>query len=257
MARDDDGEDAPRRGATARVLQVLTTLGAGQPPHSLADLAEATGLAKPTLLRLLRVLEDEGFAAQDRDSRWRLTTLVFELGCSAVGLDHAMAEIRSALRSLAEVTGETVVYVVYDAGYTVYVETVESQHPIHTSVKLGNRVPALATATGRAMLAWLDTAERDRVIDAGAAAAGTTPEALRAEIDETRTNGHAFNRDGLWPGVWGLGAPVFDRFGQVVGAVGLSAPVDRLPDDVGPVANAVADAARQASARAGAPVGSR
>jgi DNA-binding IclR family transcriptional regulator len=256
MARDDE-DGGPRRGATARVLQVLVTLGAGQPPHSLADLAEATGLAKPTLLRLLRVLADEGFAAQDRDSRWRLTTLVFELGCSAVGIDHAMAEMRSALRSLAEVTGETVVYVVYDAGHTVYVETVESQHPVHTSVKLGNRVPALATATGRAMLAWLDAAERDRVLDAGAAAASTTPEALRAALDETRTRGYAYNRDGLWPGVWGVGAPVFDRFGEVVGAVGMSAPVDRLPDDLGPLASAVVDAAGQASARAGAPVGSR
>ena len=62
-----DTADAKPGGALARGLRVLVALNDLE-TATISGLVAETGLAKPTVIRLLRTLLDEGYAARDPDT---------------------------------------------------------------------------------------------------------------------------------------------------------------------------------------------
>ena len=67
-----------------------------------------------------------------------------------------------------------------------------------------------------------------------------------------RRQGYAVNRGEWRASVWGIGAPVFDRHGKVISAVGISGPRERLEPNVDAFAEVVVAAAKELSLRMGA-----
>lgn len=228
-------------GTINRTLHVLVALGrAGA--QTLTEVSHECGLAKATTLRFLRALEAEGFAKRNGSGEWALTTLLWQLGCAAVDYDHTNRDVHGVLQGIVEVTGESAVHALYEDGFTIYVEQVSSPHAVRTHIALGSRVRATATATGRCMLAFQPGEEIERVL-ARDFADGAEADDLRRRLTVVRRDGYAFNRDGIWRNVWGVAAPVADRRGQVIAAIGVSAPADRQPDDLTPVTDGVRRAA--------------
>lgn len=224
-------------GTINRTLHVLVALGRAR-AQTLTEVSRACGLTKATTLRFLRALEVEGFAKRNADGEWSLTTLIWELACAAIDYDHTSRDALGVLQEVVDTTGESAVYALYEDGFTVYVEQVSSPHAVRTHIALGSRVRATATATGKCMLAFQPGEEIERILardmDDPAEADG-----LRRMLTVVRRDGHAFNRDGIWRNVWGVAAPVANRHGQVIAAIGVSGPADRQPDDLTAVIDAV------------------
>ena len=70
--------------ALARGLDVLACFDDRHPRMSLTEIAEATGLARPTARRLLLTLAELGFVRLD-EGRFTLTPKVLTLGLAYVG----------------------------------------------------------------------------------------------------------------------------------------------------------------------------
>lgn len=94
--------------------------------------------------------------------------------------------------------------------------------------EVGIVIPAHASALGKAMLAFLPD-ERERVLTTEnlrsmTGETLTSPEALRAQLDEVRISGFAIEQDEAVLGESSLAGPVFDSYGQAVGAIGVVIP---------------------------------
>lgn len=230
-----------------KALHVLEAASA-KGESSLAELARATALHKPTLLRLIGILIEAGFLERTRHGRYSVTLKLWRIGCSVVHYDMVRERIIPLLHELVELTGETTHYAVYEASYSVYVEKVEGTHPIRAYTTIGGRSPAYASATGKALLAWRSVDEINAVAAGARRHTRTTiatPRAIAAELEWVRSHGYAINRGEWRKDVWGVAAPVVGRSGLVVAAVGVSGPEDRISPSVDRLARRVQDCARR------------
>jgi DNA-binding IclR family transcriptional regulator len=105
------------------------------------------------------------------------------------------------------------------------------------AMEVGALLPGHASALGKVLLAHNPYAT-DELIAIGLYAftprTVTDPEVLRAELAEVRGRGWASDREELVEGEVSLAAPIQDRRGATVGAIGISGPIERLSEDAGP-----------------------
>ncbi len=217
-----------------RAAAVLRLLSGGTGRLGCVEVANSLGLAKGTAHGILRTLQEVGFVEQDRPSGKYL------LGA---GLLHLTAwhldpnELRSlALNwtdTLAARSGESVRLGVLDGRSVLVVHHGFRPDDSEQLLEVGARMPVHACALGKVLLAY----------DAGAASLAArgalpaytrltcaTPRRLTAALRQVREQGWALEAEEREMGQAGIAAPVRDRGGLTVAAVGISGPVDRLCD---------------------------
>ncbi|MDN3356362.1 IclR family transcriptional regulator [Actinomadura sp. DC4] len=242
-------------GAINRTLRALIAV-CEEGPQTLTALSGRTGLTPPTLLRMLRLMRDEGFVTQDEDRKWRATMLMWRLGCAVKDSTGTGELAERTLRELVEAIDETVVFAAFEGGWLTYVAQAEPDKPVRAHITLGGRYATLDTMTGHAVMAWLPRNEVDEIVKTQAKRAFSAADrrALYQELVETARIGYACGSGDRWPGVWGAAAPVFDHRGRPVGAVGVSIPTTSVPEHGHAAAEEVARAARRLTERFGGTV---
>ncbi|MDN3554830.1 helix-turn-helix domain-containing protein [Halomonas maura] len=93
--------------AVERALTVLEAFDSPQEAFTLAELAEATGFYKSTLLRLLGSLSRYDYVQRGGDGRWRLGHSPVRLARRHAPTRHLAARVQPLLDRLATDTGET------------------------------------------------------------------------------------------------------------------------------------------------------
>lgn len=239
--------------SVARALMVLEDVGLAE-NRSLADLVATTKLPKSTLMRLLASLIDLGFLQRTRHGRYAVSLKMWRIGCGAIERDSIRDAVVPALRTIVDQTGETALYAVYEDGHAVYVEKCEGSHPIRAYASVGGRSPAYATATGKALLSWREPREIEAVAAKAEALTQATlrGQAISDECTAVRAAGIAVNRGEWRDGVWGIAAPVFGRLYNVVAAVGVSGPRERIEPNVESWSHRIREVARTLSVTYGA-----
>jgi DNA-binding IclR family transcriptional regulator len=120
---------------------------------------------------------------------------------------------------------------VLDGVEVVGLDHVESTQTLIVRHPVGSRLPAHATASGQALLAYAPEATR-AVIDAGLVALTsrtiTEEAALLRELGRVRRRGFAVNVRQWDPETAGVAAPVLNRFGEAIAALGISGPASRM-----------------------------
>jgi IclR family transcriptional regulator, pca regulon regulatory protein len=212
--------------ALARGLEVISAFRPGCPAMTLAEVASATGLARPTARRILLTLEELGFVrAVDRG--YSLTPRVLELGVAYVRSMGLWDVARPHLEKLVARTNESCSIAQLDGSDIVYVARVAVPKIVSLAVQIGTRFPALATSLGKVQLAALSPEELDRVL------AEPTRSGMesrwrpdRAELDaalrEVRARGWALTDEQLTLGIRSIAAPVRDGSGAVVAGVNVN-----------------------------------
>lgn len=189
-----------------RGLRVLRALNqAPGAAASISELAQRCGMHRTTVKRLLETLREEGLVRQDaREGRYGLTSDVR-------GLSEGFADEPWVQQVAAPLMREAVRRLVWpsdlatpDAGYMVVRESTHrlsalSQH----RTTLGERLPLLVTAAGRAYLAACSPAQQDALIEVLRrredrwSALARDPDTVARLIAQTRQRGYAYN-DGEW-----------------------------------------------------------
>lgn len=214
-------------GSIARTLRVLEAV-CDHGPQTLKALAELTELAPPTLLRILRLMAEEGYVVQEPDRSWRGTMLVWRLGCAVNASIGIGAVSRDHTAKLTAELDETSVYAVYEQGAVTYASHAEPMKPVRAHIRLGNRLGLLAVTTGQAVLAYLDPSYAERAIaEQRLAGDEINPRDVARMLATVRKHGYASGFGVRWPDLWGCAAPVFDATGKPVGALGVSIPAAR------------------------------
>jgi IclR family pca regulon transcriptional regulator len=222
--------------ALARGLDVIRAFQPRQPVMSLAMVASATGLARPTARRILLTLEQLGYVrAVERG--YELTPRVLELGMSYV-LSHNLWDVaRPHMEGLVARTHESSSIAQLDGPDIVYVARVAVPKIITLAVTIGTRFPAMQTSLGKVLLAALDTDEAERVL-AEPSRSGIPPrwEPSLAERTEelraVRARGWSLTDEQLAPGIRSVAAPLRDGTGRVIAAMNVTVHAAETPVEV-------------------------
>ncbi len=220
-------------GTVGKALEVLDRVAAFGRPVRFSELLEGSAYPKATLYRFVQTLTSQGMLAYDPDRQ------TYAPGVRLVRLAHAawtqssLAPIaRAHLERLGAEVRETVHLAQLDHAQVLYVDKLNPAQPVEMFSQAGKVGPAYCTGVGKAMLAFLDPARLDGVIAQQSfhgftPATLTTPEALRAELHETRARGHAFDREEHEPGIICVAVPILTAQGRMLGALSVTGTTRR------------------------------
>ncbi|MGA2262032.1 MAG: IclR family transcriptional regulator [Acidobacteriota bacterium] len=228
-------EQGKRQGILVlhKVLDILETIRDSRSGLSLADLARALSLPKPTAYRIVATLESRGYIARNPAGHFQIARKLFDLQQDDSEEQALLRAAQPAMVRLVESCRETVNLGVLDAGEVVVISTVESPQSIRMTSKVGNRRYLHSTALGKVLLSGLPEKEVQRLIRIQGLPRLTprtlvTRQALAAELELVRRQGYAMDNEENEPDGRCLGAPVVGVGGRIVAALSISAPIFRM-----------------------------
>ncbi len=212
----------------ARGLDVLRCFDAAHRTMSLAEVASATGLARPTARRLLLTLEELGYV-RSVDGAFTLTPKVITLGTAYVASLGLWEIARPHLEALVQQTGESSSMAQLDGSDIVYVARVSVPKIIALRVDIGTLFPAPVTSQGKVLLAALPPDELDEVLRTPSRSSvpsvelvETSRRRLLDDLTRVRARGWALADEELAPGVRSIAVPVRDGTGAVRAAMNVT-----------------------------------
>lgn len=145
---------APVKSAE-RVVRLLEYLAHAEQPQTLTQLSTVLDIPKSSLHGLLRTLETKGWTESD-STGFKLGLRVVLAGSSYVDADVMVQRTSSILDSLVAELNETVHHGRLDGSDIVYLAKRDSTRSLRLYSAIGRRLPAHATALGKAILADRD-----------------------------------------------------------------------------------------------------
>jgi IclR family transcriptional regulator, pca regulon regulatory protein len=212
--------------ALARGLDVLRSFRPGTPAMTLSELAGRTGLARPTVRRILITLEELGYV-RAAGRGYALTPRVLELGMTYVNALNMWEVARPHMERLVGQTHESSSMSQLDGSDIVYVARVAVPKIVTLGVTIGTRFPAPATSMGKVLLAALPPASLPAVLaepSRSGIAARWQPSAaeLESTLREVRAKGWALADQDLAPGIRSIATGVRNGDGRVVAAMNVT-----------------------------------
>jgi DNA-binding IclR family transcriptional regulator len=208
-----------------RSLGMLFVVAASPDPLALRDIAATMGIAKSAAQRLLGELVRQSLLMRTPDNRYGVGPSLVALAAQVLQDDALRVAARPVLDALVERTSETVSLYIRSVNQRVCIDSRESPHPIRRAVPLGRTSPLFVGPTGKVILAYLPSAERE-IILAEAEAAGENVSLIRSQLGQIAENGYMAAVGDRIPGVGGLSfALLKDRV--VIAAITVSGPADR------------------------------
>ncbi|MFC0314165.1 IclR family transcriptional regulator [Gordonia phosphorivorans] len=203
-------------GVLDKSVLVLQTLA--QQPCNLAELTEATGLPRATAHRLAVGLETHQLLTRDATGRWTPGPALHSLAAAAP--DALLEAALPLLPELQQATGESVQLYRREGHERVCVAAVEPPTGLRDTVPVGSRLPMTAGSAARVLAAFAHPDARTELL----AEARYTERTL----SDVRKRGWAHSAGERADGVASVSAPVYDAAGDVIAAVSVSGPIDRM-----------------------------
>lgn len=218
-----------------RTLDLLEKLSLHPEGLTLTEMTEALKMPKNSVFRILTTLTLRGYAERDEATKsYRLSRKLLAVSHGAVGGQRLLQAAGPVLTALRDATGETALLGTLSGSQGVVLDQVASSHPVKVVVEIGHAFPLHTAAPAKAMLAFLPEEKQRTLISTirftkQTAQTLTSGKAYAAELTEVREKGYALDRCEESETYACAAAPVFDHHGEVVAAIWISGPSDRLP----------------------------
>ncbi|MFL6145232.1 MAG: IclR family transcriptional regulator C-terminal domain-containing protein [Labedaea sp.] len=221
-------EDKDYVQSLERGLAVILAFSDKHPRLSLGQLAELTGLSRPTVRRLVLTLTRLGYVREE-DRAFTLTPHVLALGYAFTSSLNLAELAQPHMEEVTELTGHTCSLAALDGEEAVFLLRVPSRRAMAYLLLTGTRLPAFASAIGRVLLAGLPDNDIDAFLRHArfprlTARTETDPARLRSVLASVRERGWEIVDQELEEGVRSFSAPVLASGGGVVAALGMSVP---------------------------------
>jgi DNA-binding IclR family transcriptional regulator len=272
VADAEPSEDAePLRAGIQSVevgFELLEALSQAPGALMLRDLAAAAGMSAAKAHRYLVSFQRMGLVMQDPVStRYDLGPAALRIGLASLSRVDAVKLARERIDGLLAETGHTLAIAVWGNQGPTMVHWTEAPQTVPVTLRLGDVMPLLTSATGRCFAAFMGTEGRDaqRIVpmlrdelarlkklprngDLPLVDVPQSPQDVQALLDDTRRRGISRVVHSLLPGVGGFCAPVFDAQGRLaLGLVVLGSVATLDTDWQGAPATALLRCARQLS----------
>lgn len=223
--------------ALARGLEVLRCFRARDGFLTNQEIAERTGLPKPTVTRITYTLCELGYLQQNpRLGKYQLAPGAITLGYAALanlGIRHVAREF---MDHAAELLAAPVALGVLDRNKALYIDISRGSATFTVQLDIGSRIPLVSTAMGRALLVCLPDDEREALIRQ-AVARNPQDEALIRKtmdtaLDDYRKYGFVVSTGEWRSDIYAAGAPLVAADGSGVYAFNCGAPPYHFPPEL-------------------------
>lgn len=225
-------------GATRRLVTVLGLL-AEKPEAgvSVRGAADATGISRSSMHRMLSKLADAGVARSLSDGSYAAGPKAYEWASKFLSRSSLYVAVTRAMEALVGEFDESVYFaqLMPKELSVAFLRVVECRQPIKYVLPIGLHAPLYAGAAGKAVLAWLPPATLDRLeFRSFTVNTITDRQDLERELDEIRTRGFAVSIGERVAEAAGVSAPIFSEDGPI-GSLSLTIPRSRLEESNLPV----------------------
>jgi IclR family KDG regulon transcriptional repressor len=217
-----------------RAIDILELYSHNDIELGISEMARRLGLYKSMVSRIVSTLESRGILEKNlQTGKYKLGLQLYKLGLLARDESELVSISIPHLKALTDQTGETSNLVVMEGSQSMYVAQQEGRHMVRMFTRLGAKVLPHCTGAGKVLLAHMDIEKLRAVIEANGLPRFTektitTADALMQELEKIRRLGYSVDDREREPGVMCIAAPVRNAAGDVVAALSVSGPADRL-----------------------------
>lgn len=218
-----------------RTLDLLERLSQHPEGLTLTAMTEELAMPKNSVFRILTTLTLRGYAERDESTKvYRLSRKLLSVSHGGIGGQRLLQVASTVLTALRDATGETALLGTLSGSQGVVLDQVASSHPVKVVVEVGHAFPLHTAAPAKAMLAFLSEDMRKALINSIHFTKHTkttivSAKAFIAELAEVCEKGYALDRCEESETYACAAAPVFDAREEVIAAIWISGPSDRLP----------------------------
>ncbi len=241
-----------------RALDVLSYFAeTNQPSLGVTELAEAVGLSKTIVYRILSSLRARDFVHIDH------TTHRYSLGPKALALAEAYRRqidvggiARDEMVQLVRETGETATLSLRVGCTRMYIDQVTPDRDVKMMVQIGHTYPLHAGSSSKAFLAFLSPDQVEHCIsgelDQLTPQTITSRSVLEADLETVRAKGYATSLGERDPGAGSVAAPVFEQgSAEPAAVISVCGPLERFRRELDVIAPLLVAASHRVSHRLG------
>ena len=215
-----------------RAFSALECVVASSQPLSLDEITSRLDLPKPTVFRILKLLKNAGLLHRDANKRFtsgpRLTAFAVDLWRNA----SLRLQWHRALETAVGEIGESCNLTLLENDRVLYIDRVETTHPLRLHLEIGTRVPLHCTASGKLFLSQMSSDEVRAIMGSEpyerfTATTITSFKALEAELERTRRSGVGLHDSERFADSVAIAVPIADASGRYFAAVAMHAPESR------------------------------
>ncbi len=199
----------------------------------MSRIAEQVAIPKSTVHRLLATLEKKRFVQRDAATgTYRLGIRLLQMAYLTLERNDLRRLAAPFLHHLSEQYQETVHLSVLDEPDVVFLDVIESPQRVKLAAAVGQRLPAFATASGKAMLAYMPTETVQRILARGmpqyTQRTLCSPEGFFEDMHRVRERGFAIDEQEFESGISAVAAPILDLSDRPIASVAVAGPAYRL-----------------------------
>ena len=210
-----------------RALIILEFIADQPEGVTLPEICAHMNMAKSSAYSLLITFVNMNYVKRGANNRFVIGMKPFEIGSRFIENSDFFLYSQDVLKELADTVKETAHLAVLDGGDVVYLSKCGNTPIIQMSSRIGKRLPAHATALGKALLSGKSDEDIREIYSADSMPQVTphtltNPEALIAQLRDIRKSGFAYEREESSLGVQCIAVPVRESSGSVYLGLSLS-----------------------------------
>ncbi len=213
----DQGPPAVAAPMVERAFRLLELLSVSEDGLILSDLARALGMSKGSVHGLLKTLESNRVVEQSEERRYILGPRIFDLAQAYGQRPDLRRFALPVMRRLAVNIGQTIFLGRVEEDRIRILECIEdeSERPsLRISARRGGRIPLLAGATARVVLASWPVAKREEFLRSHRLPSFTersitNPEQFLAAVEDTARTGVGEDHEEYLTGVNAIAVPIY------------------------------------------------
>jgi DNA-binding IclR family transcriptional regulator len=214
---------------TQRTVEILKLISRTPEGATLDDLCEKLELPKTSAYDIVTTLAEMGMVnvARGQKQNYTIGLMAYRIGINYTNNLDFIGIIEPVLKAFSKEVGKTVFFGIPSDHHVVYICKFEPENPIITTATVGSKNPMYCTSLGKVILAYSDEEAREQMINRLKFTQYTertirNKGQLLEELIQVRERGYAFDAREMEEHMQCVGAPVFDRDGNVLGAISVS-----------------------------------
>lgn len=212
--------------SVVRAARLLDAVASASEPLSLTALRRQLALPKSSTLSLCTSLTSTGLLRRSEEGTYHLGSRLVDLAHSYLRRTDLPSEFAQLWSSSDPLSDESGVLAVLDGADVIYIACRNGSRPHGLSFRVGMRLPATCTATGKTMLAALPD-QHVRTLLSASSLKSLTPhshcdiDTLLADLARVRQRGYGVDDEETLEGTYCVGVPITDC-GRAPAAVAVS-----------------------------------
>ena len=235
MAKKDKSEYIIQ--AVSHALDLLEQFHDDVDELGVTELSKRLKLHKNNVFRLLATLESRGYIEQNKSTEnYRLGLKSLELGQTFIKQMGLLRQAKPILENMVGECNETAYVAIFKEGYVVYLDVIETDLTVRVVSRVGSRLPAYCTASGKVHMASMPEEEVDSYLPEKSLKTYTETTAsdldqFKKELMKVAEQGYAIDDEEFDEGVRCVAAPIRDYTRRIIGALSISGPSMRFSDE--------------------------